>query len=117
MNTRTNKTIKKISNDRVSLDLKMEISRLLSDPAEEEEPISKQLTILIERRKTEEKRKALGHWDLLRRSVKKTVEAVKDSDLKNKVVSHGIHHLRKLNHDHSIKSVAFMKDRKVNEYI
>lgn len=90
----------------------MEISRLLSDPVEEEEPISKQLTILIERRKTEEKRKALGHWDLLRRSVKKTVEAVKDSDLKNKVVSHGIHHLRKLNHDHSIKSVAFMKDRK-----
>ena len=92
----------------------MEISRLLSDPMEEEEPISKQLTILIERRKAEEKRKALGHWDLLRKSVRRTVEAVKESDLKNKVVSHGIHHLRKLNHDHSIKSVAFMKDRKVN---
>ncbi|XP_048765698.2 WD repeat-containing protein 97-like isoform X2 [Ostrea edulis] len=93
----------------------MEISRLLSDPTEEEEPISKQLTILIERRKAGEKRKALGHWDLLRKSVRKTIDAVKESDLKNKNVSHGIHHLRKLNHNHSIKSVAFMKDRK--EYL
>ncbi|XP_062569311.1 WD repeat-containing protein 97-like isoform X2 [Saccostrea cucullata] len=93
----------------------MEISRLLSDPTEEEEPISKQLTILIESRKSEEKRKALGHWDILRKSIRKTIDAVKESDLKNKNVSHGIHHLRKLNHDHSIKSVAFMKDRK--EYL
>ncbi|OWF56397.1 WD repeat-containing protein [Mizuhopecten yessoensis] len=104
----------------------MELMRMLNDssrgsrkkgsiPQEEEEPMSKQMKILLERKKEEERNKALGHWGTLRNSIRRTITAVTQADLKERVISHGIHHMRKLNHPGTIKSVLYMSDTK--EYV
>ncbi|KAL4234276.1 hypothetical protein ACF0H5_005927 [Mactra antiquata] len=77
---------------------------------EEEEPMSQQLEILMERRRQEEVRKARFHWSLLRSSIKNTITAVKESDEKSVLISHGIHHQRKLNHTTELKQVMFLKE-------
>ena len=79
-----------------------------------QEPISKQLEILIERRRQEEVRKARHNWSLLRNSIRNTVQAVREADIKSVVISHGIHHLRKLNHETKLKQVMFIKELNVS---
>ncbi|XP_052231228.1 WD repeat-containing protein 97-like isoform X3 [Dreissena polymorpha] len=81
----------------------------------EEEPLSKQLEILMERRRQEEVRKARYHWSLLRNSIKNTITAVKEADTKNVLISHGIHHQRKINHSTELKQVLFIKE--LDEYL
>lgn len=76
--------------------------------------MSKQLEILMERRRQEEVRKARFHWSLLRNSIKNTITAVKESDEKNVLISHGIHHLRKMNHATELKQVVFIKELDVS---
>ncbi|XP_053401290.1 WD repeat-containing protein 97-like isoform X3 [Mercenaria mercenaria] len=88
---------------------------MLSEETEDEEPMSKQLEILMERRRQEEVRKARFHWALLRSSIKNTITAVKESDEKNVLISHGIHHLRKMNHSTELKQVMFIKE--LDEYL
>lgn len=72
--------------------------------------MSKQLEILMERRRQEEVRKARYNWSLLRNSIKNTITAMKESDEKNVLISHGIHHQRKLNHSTELKQVMFLKE-------
>lgn len=76
--------------------------------------MSKQLEILMERRRQEEVRKARFHWSLLRSSIKNTISAVKVADEKNVLISHGIHHQRKMNHSTELKQVMFIKDLDVS---
>ncbi|XP_048253419.1 WD repeat-containing protein 97-like isoform X2 [Haliotis rufescens] len=73
------------------------------------------LEILVQRRTAEERRKAQHHWTLLRNSVKHTVEAVAHADIREIVISHGIHHERKLNHTQPLQNVIFISPRK--EYL
>lgn len=74
---------------------------------------SKELGMLLERRKNEEKCKARNNWTRLRSSIRNTIEAVTESDVKEVVVSHGIHHVRKINHNNKISDLLFMPDKKV----
>ena len=76
--------------------------------------MSRQLEILMERRRQEEVRKARYHWSLLRNTIRHTVQAVQEADVKSVVISHGIHHLRKLNHDTKLKQVMFIKELNVS---
>nr|CAB3258861.1 WD repeat-containing protein KIAA1875-like [Phallusia mammillata] len=57
----------------------------------------------------DEKRKDRGKelWALLRNSVKLTTDLVKKSDVLPSTVSHGVHHLRKINHDEEILDVLY----------
>ncbi|XP_067652672.1 WD repeat-containing protein 97-like isoform X2 [Haliotis asinina] len=73
------------------------------------------LEILVQRRNAEERRKARHHWTLLRNSIKHTVDAVANSDIRDIVISHGIHHERKLNHTQPLQNVVFVSPRK--EYL
>lgn len=77
--------------------------------------MSKQLEILMERRRQEEVRKARFHWSLLRSSIRNTISAVKEADVKNIVISHGIHHQRKINHNAELKQVIFIKELDVSK--
>ena len=76
--------------------------------------MSRQLEILMERRRQEEVRKARHHWSLLRNSIRNTVQAVQEADIKSVVISHGIHHLRKLNHETRLKQVMYIKELNVS---
>ncbi|XP_052816853.1 uncharacterized protein LOC128243253 isoform X2 [Mya arenaria] len=87
----------------------------MDDMEEEEEPMSKQLEILMERKRQDEVRKARFHWSLLRSSIANTITAVKESDSKNVLVSHGLHHHRKINHSTDLKKVLFIKE--LDEYL
>ncbi|XP_033754622.1 WD repeat-containing protein 97-like isoform X2 [Pecten maximus] len=104
----------------------MELMRMLSDSSkrsskkgsislDEDEPMSKQMKILLDRKKEEEKNKALAHWSILRNSIRRTIVAVTQADNKDRVISHGIHHMRKMNHPGVIKSVLYIADTK--EYV
>ncbi|KAL5022160.1 hypothetical protein ScPMuIL_001315 [Solemya velum] len=79
---------------------------------ETEESESKELSMLLERRKSEEKLKAQNNWTRLRSSIRNTIEAVTESDVKEVVVSHGIHHVRKINHNNKITQLLYMPDKK-----
>ena len=79
-----------------------------------QEPMSKQLEILMERRRQEEVRKARFNWALLRNSIRDTVQAVQDADIKTVLISHGIHHQRKINHEKELKQVIFIKELDVS---
>lgn len=79
----------------------------------DDEPPSKQIMLMVERKKSEEKKNAVNHWKLLRDSMQSTVQAVTKADTKDLVISHGIHHLRKLNHQNRLTSVIFLTDQKV----
>ncbi|CAK8684815.1 unnamed protein product [Clavelina lepadiformis] len=46
-------------------------------------------------------------WDLLRRSVKLSTDLVKKADVLPSTVSHGVHHIRKINHDEEILDIAY----------
>ncbi|WAR11385.1 WDR97-like protein [Mya arenaria] len=59
----------------------------MDDMEEEEEPMSKQLEILMERKRQDEVRKARFHWSLLRSSIANTITAVKESDSKNEYLT------------------------------
>jgi len=78
--------------------------------------MSKQLEILMERRRQEEVRKARFHWSLLRNSIRNTIKSVKEEEAKNVHVAHGIHHQRKINHDTELKQVLFLKELEVQMY-
>lgn len=64
----------------------------------------------MERRRQEEVRKARYNWSLLRNSIKNTITAVKEADTKNVLISHGIHHQRKINLSTELKQVLFIKE-------
>ncbi|KAL3860750.1 hypothetical protein ACJMK2_010825 [Sinanodonta woodiana] len=102
----------------------LSISRAVSDAnsghgknldIEDSEPLSKQLTILVERRQAEEKRKSRHHWSLLRDAIKNITEKVKVLDIRDTIINHGIHLQRKLNHTKNIKEAIFLEDKK--EYL
>nr|XP_026692602.1 WD repeat-containing protein 97-like isoform X1 [Ciona intestinalis] len=46
-------------------------------------------------------------WEVLRKSVKSTTDLVKKSDIRPAVVSHGVHHIRKIGHDDAIVDVTY----------
>jgi len=68
----------------------------------------------MERRRQEEVRKARFNWSLLRNSIRNTISAIKDADVKNVVISHGIHHQRKINHTTELKQVIYIKELDVS---
>ncbi|KAK3741975.1 hypothetical protein RRG08_024721 [Elysia crispata] len=74
-----------------------------------------ELEILVSRKQNEMRRKAQHHWALLRDSVCNVRKAVEESDLKELVITHGIHRERKMNHHRKIKQVLYIPEHK--EYL
>lgn len=72
-----------------------------------------EVQLLNQRHHTEEHRKALKNWTLLRDSIKNVSKAIEQADLRETVLVHGIHHDRKLNHAKIIKHAIFIPQRKV----
>ena len=59
--------------------------------------------------------KAEYGWRLIRTSVRDVIDIVKSADAKDVVVSHGVHHSRRLNHSQSITQMAYNKNSKVSQ--
>ncbi|ESO96593.1 hypothetical protein LOTGIDRAFT_239300 [Lottia gigantea] len=74
-----------------------------------------EIEFLITRKRNEVIRKAGYHWSLLRNSVRNTVSAVSETDVRDVEIVHGIHHVRKMNHPYTIEKVAMINKRR--EYI
>ncbi|GFN75135.1 WD repeat-containing protein kiaa1875-like isoform x3 [Plakobranchus ocellatus] len=74
-----------------------------------------ELEILVHRKQNEMRKKAQYHWSLLRESVCSVRKAVEESDLKNLVITHGIHRERKMNHHKKITQVLYIPQHK--EYL
>ncbi|XP_059170361.1 WD repeat-containing protein 97-like isoform X2 [Physella acuta] len=74
-----------------------------------------ELEILVKRKQDEVTRKARHHWGLLRESVWAVTKRVEESDIKDLVLSHGIHRERKLNHHKNIIQVLHIPEYK--EYL
>ncbi|GFS24658.1 WD repeat-containing protein KIAA1875-like isoform X3 [Elysia marginata] len=74
-----------------------------------------ELEILVSRKQNELRKKAQYHWALLRDSVCNVRKAVEDSDLKEIVITHGIHRERKMNHHRKISQVLYIPEHK--EYL
>jgi hypothetical protein len=55
----------------------------------------------------------LYFWRLLRDSIKSTVQNVKETDVKDLIVSHGIQYIRKLIHEDPICQVVYNSKCKV----
>ncbi|XP_078609393.1 uncharacterized protein LOC144880786 isoform X1 [Branchiostoma floridae x Branchiostoma japonicum] len=62
-----------------------------------------------------DREKARMYWKLLRDSIKMGIEAVKKADMKTVAIQHGMHPVRKLNHDEFIKHVIYNKN--TQEYL
>ncbi|XP_066288526.1 WD repeat-containing protein 97-like isoform X2 [Branchiostoma lanceolatum] len=62
-----------------------------------------------------DREKARMYWKLLRDSMKMGIEAVKKADLKTVAIQHGMHPVRKLNHDEFIRHVIYNKN--TQEYL
>ncbi|XP_071172379.1 WD repeat-containing protein 97-like isoform X3 [Mytilus edulis] len=86
-----------------------------SEEVESEGNLSKNILLLRERARTEEKQKAVNYWKLLRNTIRKATQAAVESDIKQVNISHGMHHHRKINHQTKLKCVIFIKERK--EYL
>ncbi|XP_041375421.1 WD repeat-containing protein 97-like isoform X2 [Gigantopelta aegis] len=89
----------------------------VSSPDEDVEVVqdASEFEILIGRHRAEIKRKAQYHWSLLRNCIRNTIQAISAADLKDIVVSHGIHHERQISHTRNVQQVVFLESRK--EYL
>ncbi|XP_055955273.1 WD repeat-containing protein 97 [Patella vulgata] len=74
-----------------------------------------EIEFLVNRKKNVISLKARYHWSLLRNSIRITVDSISETDSKDVVVTHGIHHVRKMNHPHCVQQVAMINTRQ--EYI
>ena len=57
--------------------------------------------------------KAQYCWRIIRGSLSAVVKILKSADVENKVIRHGINHLRKIQHPNAILHVAYNKNTKV----
>ena len=87
----------------------------VSTPDEDVDAVhtASEFEILVERHRAEIKRKAQYHWSLLRNCIRNTIQAISAADLKDIVISHGIHHERQIAHSRSVQQVVFLEARKV----
>ena len=61
--------------------------------------------------------KAQYAWRLIRTSVRETIDLCAQADAKDIVITHGMHHLRALNHMEKLHQIVYNKTKKVRVFI
>ncbi|CAH1779292.1 unnamed protein product [Owenia fusiformis] len=92
-----------------------ESDKTIFNKLEEFDYESPHLNALRQRHKEEVQTKVRGYWKLLQNSIHNATKLVTKADIKDILISHGVHHGRKLNHVNEIKQV--IQNPKTKEFI
>ena len=68
----------------------------------------------IKPQKHPDESRAAYYWRVIRASVREATTLVKQADIREILVGHGVHHGRQLNHPQAIHHMAYNKKTKVN---